>query len=66
MILHYENEIEYINIHILFRRGAMLIYIPTSVFTVKIYYRYKTLEANGNTNVIPTTCKSFSLYREFL
>ena len=29
-------------------------------------YRYKTIEANGNTGVIPTTSKSFSLYRQFL
>ena len=27
-------------------------------------YRYKTIEANGNTGVIPTTSKPFSLYRE--
>ena len=33
--------------------------------TVNIY-RYKTIEANGNTGVILTTSKSFSLYREFL
>ena len=33
--------------------------------TVNIY-RYKTIEANGNTGVIPTTSKSFSIYREFL
>ena len=32
-------------------------------YTVNIY-RYKTIEANGNTGVIPTTSKSFSLYRE--
>ena len=29
--------------------------------TVNIY-RYKTIEANGNIGVIPTTSKSFSLY----
>ena len=28
-------------------------------------YRYKTIEANGNTSVIPTTSKSFSLYWDF-
>ena len=36
--------------------------------TVNIY-RYKTIEAieaNGNTGVIPTTSKSFSLYQELL
>ena len=33
--------------------------------TVNIY-RYKTIEANGNTSVIPTTSKSFSLYQELL
>ena len=33
--------------------------------TVNIY-SYKTIEANGNTGVIPTTSKSFSLYRELL
>ena len=33
--------------------------------TVNIY-RYKPIEANGNTGVIPTTSKSFSLYWEFL
>jgi hypothetical protein len=32
--------------------------------TVNIY-RYKTKEANGNTGVIPTTSKFFSLYQEF-
>ena len=31
--------------------------------TVNIY-RYKTIEGNGKTGVIPTTSKSFSLYRE--
>ena len=31
--------------------------------TVNIY-RYNTIEGNGNTGVIPTTSKSFSLYRE--
>ena len=34
-------------------------------YTVNIY-RNKTIEANGNTGVISTTSKSFSLYREFL
>ena len=29
-------------------------------------YRYKTMEANGNTGVIPTASKSFSLYGELL
>ena len=33
--------------------------------TVNIY-RYKTIQANGNTSVIPTTSKSFSLYRKYL
>ena len=34
-------------------------------YTVNIY-RYKTIEANANTGEIPTTSKSFSLYRELL
>ena len=34
-------------------------------YTVNIY-RYKTIETNGNTSVIPITSKSFSLYRKFL
>ena len=34
-------------------------------FTVNIY-RYKTIEVNGNTGVIPTTSNSFSLYWELL
>ena len=33
--------------------------------TVNIY-RQKTILAKGNTDEIPTTCKSFSLYLEFL
>ena len=35
------------------------------VYTVNIY-KYKIIEANGNTGVILTTSKSFSLYWEFL
>ena len=34
-------------------------------YTVDIH-RYTTIEANGNTVVISTTSKSFSLYQEFL
>ena len=33
--------------------------------TVNVY-RYKTIETNANTGDIPTTSKSFSLYRELL
>ena len=38
--------------------------LKNASYTVNIY-RQKTILANGNTDVIPTTCKSFSLYREF-
>ena len=44
--------------------GAIFLAEPFSwppSYTVNIY-RYKTIEANGNTSVIPTTSKSFSLY----
>ena len=39
--------------------------IDIGKYTVNIY-RYKTIEANGNTSVIPTTSKFFSLHWEFL
>ena len=39
--------------------------IDIGKYTVNIY-RYKTIEANGNTSVIPTSSKSFSLYQELL
>ena len=35
------------------------------MYTVNIY-RYKTIEANGNTGIIPTTSKSFSLFHELI
>ena len=40
-------------------------YDQRSQYTVNIY-RQKTILAKGNTDEIPTTCKSFSLYLEFL
>ena len=39
--------------------------VISHICTVNIY-RYKTIETNGNTGVIPTTSKSFNLFRELL
>jgi hypothetical protein len=50
-----------------FRRKTYYLVITDNCITCTVnIYRYKTIEANGNTGVIPTTNKSFSLYREFL
>ena len=48
-------------------RFQLHVEVPTSAieYTVNIS-RYKTIEANGSTGVIPTASKSFSLYQELL
>ena len=61
-VVYYANIISYIQLS---REVACktLTLTHISTYTVNIY-RYKTIEGNGTTSVIPTTSKSFSLYLE--